>query len=385
MKKIAYVVALGLLSASVQANEGNGQALFSIASDAMPVAQKQAASVAAPQAQREDAPAQSAAPASPAAPLFNVSADAREAVAQNGDGKLVMQKKPSATLKAPAKAAEPAAHADKSGDKAKAASGDKALAKADTAAPPAIAPKTDNGAMTQQAAQSGKADDSATQPQTPAKAEVAAQVQPPAQDGKADASVPEESTLFKVASYYEADEMGESDDAVRKIDFSKPPGQQLPSDAQQTKTALNAEIRGQTERAIASSKAIQRAAPGEPKKQRKGSYSYVVRGKRYQTLASSENFVEEGPASWYGPGFHGRKTASGEIYDMHKLTAAHKGLPLGTKLEVTNKRTGKSVVVTVNDRGPFHGNRILDLSHAAASQLGLVHAGVGEVTIRAIK
>ena len=380
MKKIAYVVALGLLSASVQANEGNGQALFSIASDAMPVAQKQAASVAAPQAQREDAPAQSAAPASPAAPLFNVSADAREAVAQNGDGKLVMQKKPSATPKAPAK---PAAHADKSGDKAKAASGE-ALAKADTAAPPAVAPKTQSSAKTQQAAQGGKADDSATQPQTPAKAEVA-QVQPSVQDGKADASVPEESTLFKVASYYEADEMGESDDAVRKIDFSKPPGQQLPSDAQQTKTALNAEIRGQTERAIASSKAIQRAAPGEPKKQRKGSYSYVVRGKRYQTLASSENFVEEGPASWYGPGFHGRKTASGEIYDMHKLTAAHKGLPLGTKLEVTNKRTGKSVVVTVNDRGPFHGNRILDLSHAAASQLGLVHAGVGEVTIRAIK
>ena len=102
----------------------------------MPVAQKQAAT----QAQREDAPAQSAAPASPAAPLFNVSADAREAVAQNGDGKLVMQKKPSATPKAPAKAAKPAAHADKSGDKAKAASGDKALAKADTAAPLAIAP-----------------------------------------------------------------------------------------------------------------------------------------------------------------------------------------------------------------------------------------------------
>ena len=162
-----------------------------------------------------------------------------------------------------------------------------------------------------------------------------------------------ESTLFKIASYYEADEMGDSDDAVRKIDFSKPQGQQLPGD-----------LAGR--RAIADSRAIQLAAPSSSKRgSKKGSYSYVVRGKRYQTLASSDDFVQEGPASWYGPGFHGKKTASGEIYDMHKMTAAHKRLPLGTKLEVTNQRTGKTIIVTVNDRGPFHGNRIIDLSHAA--------------------
>ncbi|MDO5090077.1 MAG: septal ring lytic transglycosylase RlpA family protein [Cardiobacteriaceae bacterium] len=183
-----------------------------------------------------------------------------------------------------------------------------------------------------------------------------------------------ETALFKIASYYEADEMGDSDDAVRKIDFSKPQGQQLPSDSS-------------PQRAIADSKAIQRAAPASSNKKpaRKGSYSYVVRGKRYQTLASSDDFVQEGSASWYGPGFHGKKTASGEIYDMHKMTAAHKRLPLGTKLEVTHKRTGKTIIVTVNDRGPFHGNRIIDLSHAAASQLGVLKSGVADVTIRAIK
>lgn len=182
-----------------------------------------------------------------------------------------------------------------------------------------------------------------------------------------------ESTLFKIASYYEADEMGDSDDAVRKIDFSKPQGQQLPGDFAER-------------RAIADSKAIQLAAPASSKRSsKKGSYSYVVRGKRYQTLASSDDFVQEGPASWYGPGFHGKKTASGEIYDMHKMTAAHKRLPLGTKLEVTNKRTGKTIIVTVNDRGPFHGNRIIDLSHAAASKLGVLRSGVANVTIRAIK
>lgn len=182
-----------------------------------------------------------------------------------------------------------------------------------------------------------------------------------------------ESTLFKIASYYEADEMGDSDDAVRKIDFSKPQEQQLPGD-----------LAGR--RAIADSRAIQLAAPSSSKRgSKKGSYSYVVRGKRYQTLASSDDFVQEGPASWYGPGFHGKKTASGEIYDMHKMTAAHKRLPLGTKLEVTNQRTGKTIIVTVNDRGPFHGNRIIDLSHAAASQLGVLRSGVANVTIRAIK
>lgn len=124
--------------------------------------------------------------------------------------------------------------------------------------------------------------------------------------------------------------------------------------------------------AVRSSRAVQRAA------------SYKVRGKRYTTLADSDGFVQTGRASWYGKRFHGRKTASGEPFDMNALTAAHKELPLGTKIEVTNNANGKSIVVTVNDRGPFHGNRVLDLSKEAARQLGLIRKGTANVTIRAL-
>ena len=85
--------------------------------------------------------------------------------------------------------------------------------------------------------------------------------------------------------------------------------------------------------------------------------------------------------SWYGPGFHGRKTANGERFNQHAFTAAHKTLPFGTKLKVTCIATGKSAIVTVNDRGPFHGNRALDLSKAAASAIGLLDRGVGKVKI----
>ena len=82
-----------------------------------------------------------------------------------------------------------------------------------------------------------------------------------------------------------------------------------------------------------------------------------------------------------GPGFHGRKTANGERFNQHAFTAAHKTLPFGTKLKVTCIATGKSAIVTVNDRGPFHGNRALDLSKAAASAIGLLDRGVGKVKI----
>ena len=85
--------------------------------------------------------------------------------------------------------------------------------------------------------------------------------------------------------------------------------------------------------------------------------------------------------SWYGPGFHGRKTANGERFNQHAFTAAHKTLPFGTKLKVTCIATGKSAIVTVNDRGPFHGNRALDLSKAVASAIGLLDRGVGKVKI----
>ena len=115
------------------------------------------------------------------------------------------------------------------------------------------------------------------------------------------------------------------------------------------------------------------------------SYSYTVLGKRYQTLADSKGFEQQGPASWYGNPFHGRKTANGETYDMNEMTAAHKELPLGTRVEVTNLSNGRKVVVRINDRGPFHGNRVLDLSRAAAQELGTLNAGVAQVQIRALQ
>ncbi len=113
--------------------------------------------------------------------------------------------------------------------------------------------------------------------------------------------------------------------------------------------------------------------------------TYSVMGQTYRVLGSSRGFVEEGNASWYGTKFHGRKTASGEIYDMEKFTAAHRTLPLGTYVKV--KRTdgkGESIVVKVNDRGPFVDNRIIDLSRAAARQLDMLGEGVAPVLVTAL-
>ena len=93
---------------------------------------------------------------------------------------------------------------------------------------------------------------------------------------------------------------------------------------------------------------------------------------------------QQGSASYYGKAHHGKRTASGERFNMHGLTAAHRTLPFGTKLLVTSKDTGKSILVTVNDRGPYHGRRILDLSQEAARQLGMIKLGVGQVTIEKI-
>jgi peptidoglycan lytic transglycosylase len=92
-------------------------------------------------------------------------------------------------------------------------------------------------------------------------------------------------------------------------------------------------------------------------------------------------YVQQGAASWYGPGFHGRKTASGERFDQHELTAAHKKLPLGTKATVTNLKNGKTVEVEINDRGPYVGGRILDLSKAAAERLGMKKSGTALVRL----
>ena len=125
-----------------------------------------------------------------------------------------------------------------------------------------------------------------------------------------------------------------------------------------------------------------------PRKEPRSKYgnpeSYVVMGKRYYTLKTARGYSERGVASWYGKKFHGRKTSSGEIYDMYKMTAAHKGLPLPTYVQVRNLDNGRTAVVKVNDRGPFHDNRIIDLSYAAALKLDVADKGTAFVEVRAL-
>ncbi len=123
----------------------------------------------------------------------------------------------------------------------------------------------------------------------------------------------------------------------------------------------------------------------EPRSKYGNPKSYVVFGKRYYVLASNRGYEEQGVASWYGKKFHGRRTSSGETYDMYAMSAAHKTLPLPTYLQVTNLENGRQVVVRVNDRGPFHDNRIIDLSYSAARKLGILKNGTGLVRIRAIQ
>ncbi|MHA1560465.1 MAG: septal ring lytic transglycosylase RlpA family protein, partial [Alphaproteobacteria bacterium] len=107
---------------------------------------------------------------------------------------------------------------------------------------------------------------------------------------------------------------------------------------------------------------------------------YVVAGQTY-VPQEEPNYSEVGYASWYGYNFHGRLTANGEIYDMNRLSAAHTTLPLPSYVRVTNLENGSSVVVRVNDRGPFHGDRIIDLSAAAAEMLGMTNAGIAQVQV----
>lgn len=112
--------------------------------------------------------------------------------------------------------------------------------------------------------------------------------------------------------------------------------------------------------------------------------SYTVDGHVYHVLRSSRGYVARGIASWYGTKFHGRLTSSGEPYNMYAMTAANKTLPLPTFVRVTNLRNGRSVVVKVNDRGPFVRNRLIDLSYVAARKLGIVATGTAPVEVRAI-
>jgi rare lipoprotein A len=102
------------------------------------------------------------------------------------------------------------------------------------------------------------------------------------------------------------------------------------------------------------------------------------------TMSTAGAFAQCGGASWYGPGFNGHRAASGEIFNQNAMTAAHRSLPFGTKLRVTDQRTGNAVVVTINDRGPFVGRRIIDLSAGAASKLGFRNRGTTSVCIEQI-
>lgn len=111
---------------------------------------------------------------------------------------------------------------------------------------------------------------------------------------------------------------------------------------------------------------------------------YTVFGKTYQVLPSNKGYRERGVASWYGKKFHGRKTSNGETYDMYAMTAAHKSLAIPSYVKVTNLDNGRTVIVRVNDRGPFHGGRIIDLSYAAAKKLDYSAKGVANVEVVAI-
>lgn len=117
----------------------------------------------------------------------------------------------------------------------------------------------------------------------------------------------------------------------------------------------------------------------------RGNKDYTVLGSNYVVWRNLDSYYEEGVSSWYGPGFHGKKTSNGEPYNMEGFTAAHKNLPLPSFLKVTNLSNGKAVIVRVNDRGPFHGNRILDLSKGAARSIGVLGPGTARVKVELIK
>ncbi|HKT72462.1 MAG TPA: septal ring lytic transglycosylase RlpA family protein [Steroidobacteraceae bacterium] len=122
----------------------------------------------------------------------------------------------------------------------------------------------------------------------------------------------------------------------------------------------------------------------EPRSARGNPTFYDVLGRRYFVLASPDGYTERGVASWYGPTFHGVSTSNGERYDMYAMTAAHKTLPLPCYARVTNLKNGRSVVVRINDRGPFVSNRLIDLSYTAASKLDMIREGTTLVEVRTL-
>lgn len=116
-----------------------------------------------------------------------------------------------------------------------------------------------------------------------------------------------------------------------------------------------------------------------------GNKNYTVRGVSYQVMKEPADYSEEGLASWYGKKFHGHKTSNGEVYDMYSMSAAHKTLPLPSYVEVENLDNGKKAIVRVNDRGPFHPRRIIDLSYAAAKKLDMLKTGTAPVRVTLLK
>ena len=150
---------------------------------------------------------------------------------------------------------------------------------------------------------------------------------------------------------------------------------------------------GQVDRApVASAKMLARlvALPNPAvKKVTKSKYGngpvYTVLGKSYRVMDNAQGFRQEGIASWYGAKFHGRKTSSGEVFDAYKLSAAHKHLPLPSFARVTNLANGKQTIVRVNDRGPFHDDRVIDLSYAAAVKLGFHEYGTAKVMLEVVE
>jgi len=130
---------------------------------------------------------------------------------------------------------------------------------------------------------------------------------------------------------------------------------------------------------------VQEPVPRKESRSRYGNpKSYTVLGQTYRVLDSAEDFSERGMASWYGNKFHGKRTSSGEAYDMYAMTAAHKTLPIPVHVRVTNLDNGKSVIVRVNDRGPFKEGRIIDLSYAAAHKLAMTGTGTARVEIQTL-
>ena len=127
------------------------------------------------------------------------------------------------------------------------------------------------------------------------------------------------------------------------------------------------------------------AVPRAEVKSRSGNpETYEIDGTTHRVMETSDGYRERGIASWYGDYFHGRRTSSGDTYDMYKMTAAHKTLPLPTYVRVTNLENGRSVVLRVNDRGPFVEGRIIDLSYVAAQKLGMAESGTARVEVEAL-